>query len=231
MLILLLACGHPVDDARAYPDALAAVARAPSDAPALCARIARPDLEQDCVLSGVEALAAEDPDGAARICATLDAGVGRDECGFQVAERSADPGRCAEAGRFADDCRMHLWSRGLRDLLPPGARPGQVEATLTTELARYGLDPADPRPWSALYRDLLARRTPLDRAACAEAPTEAQREACARTGVQLYNDRLNMARDRGLVTCGQEALPALLQTTPDPELDALRAKRWGEICP
>ncbi len=231
MLILLLSCARPVDDARAYPEALAAVAREPSRAASLCAPITRAELEQDCVLAGAEALAKTDPTGALTLCAGLPEGVGRDECAFQVAERSADPSRCAEAGRFADDCRLHLWSRGLRELIPAGALPGDLEAKAAEELARYGLDAEDPRPWSAFYRDLLGRRTPLDRAACQQAPAGFQREACAQTGLQLYNDRLNMARDRHLVRCDQPELPALLQTTPDPELDALRARRWSELCP
>lgn len=231
MLILLLACSSPVDDVRAYPDALAAVARDPRRAAALCAPVARADLEADCVLAGAEQLAGEDPAAAAALCEELPAGVARDECGFQVAEKSGDPARCAAAGRFADDCRLHLWSRDLRGLLKPGEGPGDVEARLEGALATYGLAADDPRPWSALYRELLARRSPLDRASCQGAPRPEQREACARTGRALYDDRLNMARDRRLVKCGSDALPTLLQTTPDPELDALRAARWGELCP
>lgn len=230
MLITPYGCSGSSGDAQTYPAALEQVAREPSRAPDLCAPVRRQELRDDCVLAGVEALAAEDPDGAFALCARLDGDVARDECAFQVAERSDDPRRCAEAGRFLDDCRMHLWSRDLRARLGPGARPGDAEDSLQGRLADYGFEADDPRPWSALYRELLSRQRPLDRGSCLAAPSDAQREACRQTGISVYDDRLNMARDRHLVRCG-EPLPGLLETTPDPELDALRARRWSEICP
>lgn len=230
MLVALNGCAGSADDTRAYPAALEQVARAPGRAVELCASVRRVELRDDCILAGVEALASEDPSGASALCARVEGEVSRDECAFQVAERSGDPKRCADAGRFVDDCRMHLWSRDLRGRLKPGARPGDVEAELQSRLADYGFQADDPRPWSALYRELLSRQRPLDRASCAEAPTDAQREACRQTGISVYDDRLNMARDRHLVRCG-EALPGLLETTADPELDALRARRWSELCP
>lgn len=229
MLWLLLAC-RAGDDARAYPDALTAVAAAPDRALELCAPVADEALRADCVLAGAEALAERSPKEARALCDGLPQGLSRDECVFQVAERTDDPGLCASAGAFTDDCRLHLWSRSLRTLLPAGAKPGEVEAKAEAALARYGFAAGDPRPWSALYRELLSRQRPLDRASCAEAPTDAQREACRQTGISVYDDRLNMARDRHLVRCG-EALPGLLETTADPELDALRARRWSELCP
>ena len=154
-----------------------------------------------------------------------------DECLFQIAERSDDPSRCGQAGRFADDCRLHLWSRDLRELLPTHARPGEVETAASAALARYGFEADDNRPWSALYRELMARQRPLDRAACASAPTEAQQEACWNTGRSVYQDRLNVARDRHLAPCDGGELHAMLQTTPDPELEAmLQSRMKADLC-
>lgn len=224
MLWLLLAC-RGGDDARTYPDALARVAEAPAEAPALCAPIRDAGLRADCVLAGAEALAVTDPDGAARLCAGLDEGVSRDECGFQVAERAGRPELCTAAGRFEDDCRLHLWSRALREIVPARARPGEVEASASAALGAYGFATDDNRPWSALYRELLARQRPLDRASCEAAPTAEQRAACWNTGIMVYNDRINVARDRKQLPCDGAPVPAILQTTPDPELEALLAAR------
>lgn len=232
MLLVLLACQRPADDVRAYPEALADVAEAPADALRICADVSRAELRQDCVLAGVEVLARDQPDNAALLCASFEPGPARDECAFQVAEKSGEPARCAEAGRFADDCRLHLWSRALRDLVEPGALPGQVEPAALTALPRYGLAETDPRPWSAFYREVLSRKSPLDRASCDAAPSPELRGACRSTALVLYNDRLNMARDRGLVRCEGGPLPSLLRTTPDPDLETLLARRWKEdLCP
>lgn len=232
MALLLLACGRPPADATAYPQALAAVASRPGDAADLCASLRDPALRADCVSAGAERLAAEDASAAAALCASLAEGVFRDECHFQVAEKSHTPARCAEAGAFADDCRLHLWSQDLRELLPLGKGPGEVEAAATAALATYGLASDDLRPWSALYRELLGREKPLDRGACARAPSPALAEVCTRTGAVLYGDRLNRARDRKTFPCAGGPLPTSLLTTPDPELEQMLAeRRLRDLCP
>ena len=230
MLWLLLAC-RGGDDARNYPDALARVAEAPGAAGSICAPLQDEALRADCVLAGAEALASAEPEAALALCASLPEGASRDECVFQIAERSDDPGRCAGAGRFADDCRLHLWSRAVRELLPRGAAPGQVEAAAEIALEPYGFAPDDNRPWSALYRELLARQRPLDRASCAAAPSAARQEACWNTGRSVFEDRMNVARDRHSAPCDGGAPPALLETTPDPELAAALEQRMkADLC-
>lgn len=224
-LLLLLACGRLPADAVAYPQALAAVAARPAQTLARCAPVSSETLRADCVISGAERLAVADANAAAALCGALPEGASRDECAFQVAEKSGSPARCAAAGRFADDCRLHLWSQDLPKLLPAGADPGEVEAAATAALAAHGFAADDLRPWSALYRELLGRQRPLDRGRCAQAPTPDLVEACQRTGAALYGDRLNHARDFDHFPCGGGPTPALLQTAPDPDLEAMVAER------
>jgi hypothetical protein len=236
-LLLLLAChGAPprpgAADGAAYADALAAVARDPAGAAAHCAAVPDAALRADCVTAGAEALAKPDPDAAAGLCAGLPDGVGRDECGFQVAERTEDAARCDAAGRFADDCRMHLWTRAVQRAFPPGTHPDEAEPELARLAAAAGFGPDDPRPWIAATRHLLGRMRPLDRGRCDGLSAPTRRKVCKDAARDLFHDRLNHARDTGTFPCDGGPLPDVLQHTPDPELDAIIAERKGrDLCP
>ena len=154
----------------------------------------------------------------------------RAECAFRDAEATGSAARCADAGDWVDDCRMHLWTASFATWAPKAAAPGHADELAARELARFGFSPDDPRPWSAWYRWLLGRSRPLDRAACRTISDPQRAEACLKTGLAYYDDLLNMARDRKLYPCDGSPLPAVLQYTPDPELDALRARR-SDLCP
>lgn len=150
------------------------------------------------------------------------------ECWFLRAEARKDPTACANAGAFAFDCRMHLYTRALQaEVKDPRIEPD--EAAIAARIAAAGFESTDPRPWSAWYRHALSRRRPLDRSVCRALTDADHQQACLQTGLSLYNDYLNVARDRHLYTCDGGPLPELLQTTPDPELDAARAAR-GDPC-
>ncbi len=239
-LALLLSCGPllqpqppAADDAATYAAALAAIAAEPVAGATACADIVRPALRADCTSAAAEALAATDAAAAAGLCAGLPAGSGRDECHFQVAERSADVRRCADAGDFADDCRLHRLSADLRNLLPASATDlATAEATLAPHLRDYGFAPDDMRPWSAAFRYLLARELPLDRGRC-DAVTDPDRaEACRHTALALFEDMLNHARDTTGLPCDGGPLPPRLRYRPDPDLDAILARRMAtDLCP
>jgi len=154
----------------------------------------------------------------------------RGECYFQVAEERGDASLCPKAAPYADDCALHVLSRSFLDWLPRGAKPGAHEAEAEKRIVAAGLAADDMRPWSAFYRHVLGASRPIDRAACAAVPDAARAEACARTGIAMYQDLLNMARDRGVYPCDGGPLPPLLSYTPDPELDAVRAART-DLCP
>jgi hypothetical protein len=121
-------------------------------------------------------------------------------------------------------------SRGFPTWLPRRARPGEHEEEAARRIAAAGLAEDDMRPWSAFYRHVLGSTRPIDRASCDRVTDPARREACRQTGLALYQDLLNMARDRQLYPCDGGPLPSLLTHTPDPELDALRAGRT-DLCP
>lgn len=161
-------------------------------------------------------------------CGTL-TGNPHDECVFRSAERAGDAGKCRDAGAYADDCRLHLLSAGFSKWAPKEPLPGRDEALVEPHIIAAGLAVDDPRPWSAWYRYALGARRPIDRGTCASIPEELRREACTHTGIAMYNDLLNMARDKKLYPCDGGPLPEFLATTPDNELDALRAGRT-DLC-
>lgn len=235
LLVVLLGC-EPAPPAatpspHAYADAIVDVLQRPADTLAICGALTDSKLQADCVAAGAKELAAKDSAAAAALCGALPDGVGRDECHFQVAERSGDVARCALAGRFADDCRLHRLSQDFKRLIGADAVPGGFEAALAPALDAYGFAADDPRPWSAAYRWVLGGHRPLDRGSCSQAPTTAQVDACRMTALALYNDLLNHARDSGLFPCDGGALPTRLSYLPDPDLDAiLTRRRKDDLC-
>ncbi len=219
-------------DVAAYARALAAIRSDPAGAAAACAPVRDPNLAADCLTAAAEALADNDPDGAEALCVQLPAGVGRDECHFQVAERARDVTRCDRAGAFADDCRLHRLSADFGRLIPRGARPGGFEADLAAALPDYGLAVDDPRPWSAAYRWVLGSHRPLDRGSCDAVADPDRAEACRHTAVALFDDLLNHARDTRTFPCDGGPLPDRLAHAPDPVLDQrLAERRARDLCP
>lgn len=216
------------DDARRLPVALDAVAADPSATAEHCGGLRTPAARGDCVLHGVERLARSDAPAAAELCGLLE-GLDADECFFQVAERSRQPARCADAGRFAEDCRMHAWTVAVPKLGSPATPPDVWADRLTEAAADLGFAADDPRPWIAASRHLLGRSLPLDRGWC-DGWAEAPRAACRQAGLGLLHDRINHARDSGKWTCG-EPVPELLAVASDPELEAVLAERRSEVCP
>ena len=235
LLVLAMAtgCGH-ADDAvenQRYLTALKAVAQAPSEGARLCTEIREPLLRADCITAAVEAIAEQDALQAEGLCDALEAGLGRDECFFQLAERVGGGARCAAAGRFEQDCRMHAWARRMRVLVRRGASPASIEKAVSAELGSAGFGVDDDRPWIGAFRQLHGGRTPLDRSDCDAVSTERLQGLCREAGFQLYNDRLNHARDIGAFPCDGQPLPLPLVTIPDPELEALVERRRGvDLC-
>lgn len=240
-LPLLFACAEgPLGDARAYPAALAEIARDPAGAARACRPVQDPALRADCVTAGAEALAPTDAAAAWALCEGLPEGQGRDECAFQVAEGARDPARCPAAGRFAEDCRMHLWSREIQGLLGKDVPTSAVEGLISPRLADFGFEAQDMRPWSAAWRVVLSAQRPLDRASCASATRPELVESCRATALIVYQDRLNQLRDKGLLSrpqggepswCEGGELPPSGRFEADPELEAmLRERRARDLC-
>lgn len=163
-------------------------------------------------------------------CAAVTDEKMRFECAFRHAEVSANPADCSAAGPFADDCRMHVWSDSFGRWSPNPPVVGNNEEIVQKAIEESGFSSDDPRPWSAWYRHALSRQGTLDRGACRQIALPLAQEACLATGLSLYGDRLNAARDRGLYPCDGGELPDFLQTTPDAEIDSLRASRQ-DLCP
>ncbi len=154
-------------------------------------------------------------------CAEVVSPTTREECAFRLAEKLRAPERCKEAGRFAEDCALHVVSNTFL-VDAPDARPGgPEESVLAARIVASGLAADDPRAWTAWYRWALGRHAPLDRGSCDAVTNDTRRALCRTAGRGLYEDRLRHARDTGALTC--EVHAESLQHTPDPELDTLRA--------
>lgn len=233
LLCTITACGQTnlAAEAQRLSAALQAVQRTPAAAEETCAALELPELRAECITAAVERLATKDPALAHSLCGGLPPSIGRDECFFQRAERSADPTACEDAGRFAMDCRMHLWTQVVVQAVPGGAAPGSFEEELSITAAEAGFEAEDPNPWIPVYRRALGMRRPLDRASCNQAGTELRVATCRNAGVQLYNDLLNHARDTQSFPCAGGPMPPTLAYTADPELDALVAERRSrDLC-
>lgn len=235
MLLLALACAEapsPPPATVAYRAALVRLSSEPGAGPAACRGLPAGALLVDCLGVAAEGLARTDPQAATAVCASLDAGLWRDECHFQVAERSGDAARCAGAGRFEEDCRMHHWSRFLAGTLPRDATPASAEAALAAALPEAGFPEGDPRPWLAAFRLLGARMAPLDRALCSHLSSATGAKICRQALKDHYNDLLNHARDTGTFPCQGGPLTGRLAYRSDPGLDALvEERRAADLCP
>ncbi len=216
ILAVLLACAGggapPAEDRARYVAGLASGA---------CADIRDDALRDDCR----EATAKAPADCEAVGDATL-----RGECWFQLAEATSDAALCPRATPFVDDCALHVLSRAFPKWLPKASRPGEHEAEAAARIAEAGLAADDMRPWSAFYRHVLGSTRPIDRSTCDKVDDPARREACKRTGIAMYQDLLNHARDHALYPCDGGPLPSVLAHAPDPELDAVIAGR-RDLCP
>ena len=207
MIALLLACSSNEDDAARFVEGLRT---------GECGNIHDERLADECR----EATAKVPAD-----CEAIADPTWRGECWFQVAEATNDAQLCPNAVPFADDCALHVLSRSFDKWLPTRPRPGEHEDEAARRIAASGLSVDDLRPWSAYYRHVLGASRPIDRAACATIEDPTRRDVCQRTGITMYHDLLNRARDFGGYPCDGGPLPLQLSYTPDAELDAVRAAR------
>ncbi len=250
LLPLLLACGSGStddDDARQYVAALAQIdasEKQPREkredallsALARCASLESKQLHGDCGLAAIQSLAAQTNHATNALlaqCEALPTPLNQAECAFQVGEQRDDAAACKASGPFADDCRMHLFSRRVAKIDADQETLGEALETLAAQLS---FDASDPRPWIAASRWWLGQSTPLDRSRCTALQKDDRatdrEQLCREAGAQLYNDRLNHARDTGTYPCGGGELPATLQTAPDPQLEQIRLDREkGDLCP
>lgn len=228
-LTLLLSCTGPSPEAdrQRHAQAIALVQSAPEQAAPLCAEIRDPALNADCVWAVVEALAKDDPETSAALCAKTPA-QGGEECWFLLGENARDPAACANAGSLADDCRMHVFSDRVHNELPKSAKPGEIEALVGPWVVWAGFSTSDDRPWSAVYRQVLTRNSPLDPGRCAAVGDPKLAEICTNTAVPVFHDLLNMQRDRGAQLC-EGPLPFPVVLTPALEQE-LATRRSQELC-
>lgn len=217
------------EQTRAYAAALAEVRADPRVAVVRCGSLSEGPLRADCLLAGAEALAAGAPEAAAEVCGALEAGAARDECHFQVAERSGQVDRCAAAGRFAEDCRMHGWTRAVMQAVEPGSASAAAVAQLRPLAEAAGFAADDPRPWIAAFRHLHGGDRPLGTARCAELSGVVQ-DACGDAARMLLHDRLSYLRDTGGWPCAAPP-PALVDVGDDGVMIGIVEERRAEWCP
>lgn len=186
--------GQP-SDARSYSEALALTLSDPEGALRLCRSLEDVGERDDChwVVAGV--VVEEDLGRAAEICDALDA-LGRDECFFILAEQLMQADLCLRAGRFEENCQLHLFGRLLQERAPAGTRPADIEALAREQMRAVGA-PADSYPfWVAAHDGLFMRDPSLTREDCDGVTPAASRRAClsaagggARRFINLEEDR------------------------------------------
>jgi len=227
-LLAVLACTDPTSvpsaaDRARLVEALHLLPSEPEAARARCRRLRGP-VRGDCMVAVVES--APDHHKASAWCESLPEGVYRDECHFQRAEGLVDLDLCQEAGRFVEDCRLHVWTTVASDWTD---EPLDDQVSRAKEaMVELGIDSDDRRFWSALFRGSLDGPGHLDRRPCESLDDPELRDECLGTGISVWHDRINRARDSGPHPCPR--VPSSLRHSPDPELVQILAARWPEIC-
>jgi hypothetical protein len=208
----------PQEHVAALVRALHQVQAAPANAREICLRLEDPPSQGECIISAVEKLSRKAPKAARALCSELTHPTDADECYFQVAERSGNVEWCADAGDFAFDCRIHLWTSALSTLPAPIK---EAEAWAQAKLPSFGFHPNDIRPWEAFSMVLLRRELPLDRATCQLLATAERQVACKSSGVAVYRDRLRWQIDSLGLPCPGASLNPTIDPGRDPELLAI----------
>ena len=222
----LFACGSPASPppAQALSTALAAVRARPRAALEACAAVDDPRWRGDCLIAAVERLAARDEAAAATLCEAVPRPEEADECWFQLAERSGAARRCGQAGRFAEDCRLHAWVAGMAAWLParPSADPAVPAPAWANEVAESaaiaakdaGFDAQDERPWTALFRHIHARADRPDPRLCGDFEAMGRAATCQAAGQATFRDLLLYRRDTGALDCAAAREEARLYADP-----------------
>ena len=231
VLSLPLGCDSspPPGEHRRYTDSLTAIEADPGQTGTVCGALTVAALREDCLLAGVDRLAAAQTETAAGLCQTLPDGLSRDECHFILAEKTGEATRCGDAGRFLLDCQMHLLQRAVSEA-KLDSDPAVLEPAAAAMLSAGGFAAEDEHAWTLIYRDALARQAPLNLVRCDDTPRP---PLCRRAGEGLFSDRLNYARDTRKLTgdwCTTRAGVEVLDHIPDAQLDALIARRT-DVCP
>jgi hypothetical protein len=209
-----------------FETALQRSKKEPAAAYSLCGKLHDPQLAQDCVLAVAPQMAKANLSAAMTACKKIEPS---EECFFRLAEKTKDSSLCEKAGPRETDCRLHVFSFGIKDWLPKDATGELLLNTAATHIEKAGLGKQDPRVWTALWRWRLGASKTLDRAIC-QPLDQIQRAQCMRAGEGLFHDRLNHFRDLGMALC-QGDLPTDLPYTPDIGLnDILKERRAADLC-
>ena len=202
-------------------DALHIADTDPEKAYEICRTIGR-KIHDDCLLAAVEKAQGDLETDA--WCDEMSTTVYRDECFFLSAERHGDFGACEKAGKFADDCRLHVWSKSLPKKWPGSMSMSDGVVSLRKHMEEWGISPSDPRYWSAAFRHRYMGQIILDRQECETLSDPDLFKACWSTGRVVFQDKLFRERDFfGPFPCPGAVPSPRLRHSPDPELDQLFA--------
>jgi len=202
--------------------------QAPKQAPTQdCHSLGDYALISTCVLAAIESTSLRESDSY--LCDILK-DSDRDECHFRVAERTDTPALCARAGEFEGNCRMHVFSQRFHKWLDTKLPLQEIALQAPSFISDVGLSPADPRPWSAIWRSVLGANPPLDRSRCKSLLNTMHQDACAHTAIALFQDQLTRAWTQGLDLCEGD-LPPHIAPVPDPILEeTLALRRTQNLC-
>jgi hypothetical protein len=261
--MLLLACGEPErPDVGRYVEAARLAGTDPVAAAAACEGVGGV-AQSECSAWAAAAVARTDAAAAHEICAGIGDEVWRDECGFLVAEETvravgaeAAARGCAQAGRFSDNCLMHVWKGHARALVAEkgfATASGEFGAALGWADGVIQKDEAlENRFWDLFFDAAMGTAgesvAPLDTAFCATLDADLA-ERCRR-GVPASLQRALNRADRKpshapgaldvVALCGAEAatlpLPSRIEAATgvryvsSPELDAVASRFVDRRC-
>lgn len=171
----------PAAERAALVEALRAAPVDPDGAFERCKDVREPTSNADCVTAVVQA-APRHPQAQAW-CAGLPQVWQQQECAFVRAEFADDLQGCADAGPWADECRLHVWRGRVPRLVQDRGVQEAIEAC-RHGLVADGLDPEDPDLWHPVFWHLFDGGLSPDR--CGDlvgAPATACRQVAGEKGL------------------------------------------------
>jgi hypothetical protein len=131
-----------------------------------CAALMNARDADDCRLIVVGQLA---EDALPEQCDWFESSLFREECGFMVAEQTADPDVCGAAGRFETQCRLHFYRDRLPAWVPSDSSVAGVDGLAVERMTEVGLGLDVEAAWYRTYALVAERRgLPLAAGECAD---------------------------------------------------------------
>jgi len=264
-VLLILGCAtapEPLPDVFAYAEAARIAPEDPERAADLCELVGG-EAGQECLALTAAEVAMRDLALASSLCERIPDGVWQDEGAFLVADAAVRTGHiddagihCASAGRFADNCLMHVWKRHAAGCLDGGVVRLDVASDCHLPALAWATgvltvdDALESRFWDVFFDASTGahggRPATIDMSRCGELADETLRERCDNVMPFTLQRALNRAGrkpseegavDRDILCDeeGGELVDRIHRATgitylPHERLDAIAARQATRLC-